>query len=285
MFKIKIPATSANIGVGYDVMGLAFNLYNEFVFEVADEFELSGFDIEYINEENLCKSAYSYLFKLKGLDIVPVKINLISSSIPIARGLGSSTSLIVAGIFAANEVMKKPYTVDELYSICCNIEGHPDNVGPAIYGGLSCGYKIDDKYKHISYPVNSKLKFLAVVPDQKIATKISRAVLPHEITYPDIINNTSRIVHMPFAFKTGNITLLRELTSDRLHEPYRMPLIFKAYEVKNIALANDSVCTLSGSGSTLLIITKKANLIEKFVGLDCQVFNLELSSGISIEGE
>lgn len=284
MYKIKVPASSANIGVGFDVLGIAFDLYNEFYFEKSDHFSFEGFENEYMNEDNLVKKTYISLFRYSNVDLIPVKIGIKSVEIPISRGLGSSTSLVIAGAFAANYYMGNIYTKDQLYSICSNIEGHPDNVGPAIYGGFVAGYQLNEEFFHISYPLNAELKFLVIIPDQKIATQLSRSVLPIRLLYSDIVNNTSRIINLPYAFEKGDMELLRVLLMDKMHEPYRLPLIFKAYEVKNIAIANDSVCVLSGSGSTLLVITKKSDLKQKFDSIGYPVLEVTVSKGI-IEGE
>ena len=141
MFLVKVNATSANVCVGFDVLGLALDLANEFSFEIKDEFSFKGFESRYCKKEtNLVYQAYIKYFEYINMEPVKVEIGF-KGNIPVSRGLGSSSSLIVAGVFAANAIMNNKLAKDELFNLCCMIEGHPDNVAPAVYGGLIASYK------------------------------------------------------------------------------------------------------------------------------------------------
>ena len=214
MLKIKVEATSANVCVGFDVLGIALGLYNEFTFKESNEFKFKGFEEEFAKKEtNLVYEAYKKVFDLANKDLIPVEIGF-SGDIPVSRGLGSSSSLIVAGIFAANYYLGNIYTKDDLFDIAAMIEGHPDNVAPAIYGGLVASYKKDSKYIPNLYKINKDLKFTVVIPNNMVSTHEARGVLPHELNYSDIVWNTSRIVNIPKAFLDGNISLLKDLFCD-----------------------------------------------------------------------
>ena len=255
MLEVKVCATSANLGLGFDCLGLAINIYNTFIFDKSNCFSYHGFDLKYANDNNLVKKAYEYTFKLAKKEVIPVKISF-NGDIPIARGLGSSSSLIVAGVFAANYYLGNIFSKDELFQICVELEGHPDNVAPAIYGGFAASYKVDDCYKVINYPINSDFIFNIIIPPFEVKTSDARAVLPKVISYSDSIWNLSRIVHLPLALASGDIKLLKDILIDKLHEPYRCKLIPKYESIEVEVTENNSCLLISGSGSSLLVISK-----------------------------
>lgn len=282
MFRIRVEATSANVCVGFDVLGLALNLYNEFTFKEADDFSFVGFETEFANKKNnLVYDSYIKVFEKLNKKVIPVEIGF-KGDIPVSRGLGSSSSLIVAGVFAANKILGNPLSKDECFDICANIEGHPDNVAPAIYGNLVASYKSNGKFVPIIYDVNKDLKFITVIPNYKLSTHEARGVLPHELSYADIINNTSRIVNIPKAFKDGDIDLLLDLFNDKLHEPYRAKLIKEYSYLKDICKKEELPFAISGSGSTMLIISKDLDILNKLKNLNCDVKVLEVGEGIKI---
>ncbi|RIA78285.1 homoserine kinase [Anaeroplasma bactoclasticum] len=283
MLKIKVEATSANVCVGFDVLGIALNLYNEFTFKKSSEFKFVGFEEEFSScETNLVYEAYKYVFDLAKEVIVPVEIGFIGD-IPVSRGLGSSSSLIVAGIFAANYYLKNKYSKRELFDIATAIEGHPDNVAPAIYGGLVASYQKDGKYYPNIYPIHKDLKFSVVIPNVKVSTHDARGVLPKELPYKDIVWNLSRIVNLPKAFMEGNIELLKDLFSDKLHEPYRSKLIPAYSDIKSIINKYNAAFAISGSGSTMLIVSKDLSFMDELKQIDYPVLTLEVGSGVKVE--
>ena len=145
-----------------------------------------------------------------------------------------------------------------------DFEGHPDNIIPAYYGGLVSTFKDNDKYIFEKYNVNKDLKFVVLYPDFKVETHEARKALPSSLEYKDIIYNLSRIIHVPRYFGEGNIKKLKTILKDKLHQPYRLPLINKGDLIFNL-VNNDpsSICVISGSGASLLIITKDLNIIDK----------------------
>ena len=286
MLLVKVNATSANVCVGFDVLGLALNIKNEFSFEKSKHFEFVGFEEQYSNpKSNMVYKAYVKVFNKLNKKPIPVRIGF-KGDIPVSRGLGSSSSLIVAGIFAANEALNKPLTVDELYDLACEIEGHPDNVAPAIYGGLVASFKNDNKYKSIIYPVNNNLKFIVIIPPFKLSTHEARKALPRVLPYKDIVNNLSRIVNIPYAFNNGDVKLLKQLFNDKVHEPYRGKLIENYNNIKEDLNKLDCAFAISGSGSTMIVVCDDEKDILKAV----EKYNNEtrivsLGSGVIIEGE
>lgn len=282
MLKVKVEATSANVCVGFDVLGIALNLYNEFTFKEQEEFSFKGFLDEFSKKEtNLVYESYKKVFDLRGEKPIPVEIGF-KGDIPVSRGLGSSSSLIVAGIFAANYFLKNKYTKEELFDIAAMLEGHPDNVAPAIYGGLVASYKKGDKYYPNLYAINKDLRFTVVIPKNKVSTHDARGVLPKELPYSDIVWNMSRIINLPRAFSDGNITLLKDLFDDRLHEPYRKKLILEYENVKNVVDKYDCAFAISGSGSTMLIISKDLEFLDELKKLGLDIKTLEVGSGVKM---
>ena len=286
MFQVDVEATSANLSVGFDVLGLSLKLYNTFKFQYSNEFEFVGFPKEYSSKEtNLVYQTYEYVFKKYNEKLKPIRIEF-SGNIPVSRGLGSSSSLIVAGIYAAKAALNHKLTDEEVFDIAVEIEGHPDNVAPAIYGGLIAAYEKNGIYHPIKYEVSDKFKFILIVPPFELSTHEARKVLPKMLSYKDIIHNTSRIVNIPLAFKNGDIKLLKDLFSDKLHEPYRSPLI-KGYDyVKEITEKDEnSCCAISGSGSTMLVVSTSLDIVEKLKKLNYEILILEKGDGVKVNGE
>ena len=156
---VRTYATSANIGSGFDTLGMCFNLYNEYEFKINSYYEIVGFDKEFQNPaNNLIISSYEEVFNRLKKTIIPIYLKEIKRNIPPSRGLGSSASCIVAGIMIANDVLSNPLTKEELFQIASSLEGHPDNVAPLIFGGFCASFK-SDKYYTTSLKVNKKLTF------------------------------------------------------------------------------------------------------------------------------
>lgn len=282
MLHIKVNATSANICIGFDTLGLALSLANEFTFEKSDKFEFEGFASEYRTEKtNLVCEAYKKVFGILNKNIIPCKIGY-KGQIPVSRGLGSSSSLIVAGVFAANYFLNSPLSINELFDICVSLEGHPDNVAPAIYGGLVSSYKKGNSFIANSFNVNKDLVFIVAIPKYELKTKDAREALPKSLSYADAVNNISRIINLPRAFNDGDINLLLDLFVDRLHEPYRGPLIKEYNEIKSICSSYNIPMAISGSGSTMLIISKSKDIISKIDHLDVDIKALNIGDGVKL---
>ena len=250
---VRVPATSANLGSGFDCTGIAFRKYDIFSFEKTNgTVEFENFDSAFSNENNLAYLAYKKVCDAVGADGF-VKIKSIRTDIPITRGLGSSAALIVAGAYAANILTGQKLSPQEIFEICNLIEGHPDNIAPAIFGGLCTSIVADGKPKAQKYSVSDAICFTAIVPDFKVDTKIARGVLPQNISRDDAIFNMQRVALLPYAFERGCPDLIKLVTEDRLHESYRKPLFKNINQVERSAYECGAVSfTVSGAGPTCL---------------------------------
>ena len=236
-------------------MGLALKLYNEFEIEKSDKWEFVGFDKNYNNENNLICISMKKTYEYANSKEIKAKITLLNCDVPNTRGLGSSATCVVCGVLAANKLLGDVLKKEDLLQVASYLEGFPDNVTPALYGGLTASYVTDTNVvKTIKYGISDKLKFLACIPPLKISTKESRRRLPHELSYEDIIYNTSRLVNLPYAFLSLDLKLIKDILSDKMHEPYRLPQIHGADIVKDFAKSHELPVFLSGSGSTMIII-------------------------------
>lgn len=260
MIRIKVPATSANLGPGFDVMGLAIDRYNIFSF-IESEKEL---------EDNLIYYSYKKVFQDLGEDIIPVEIK-VEENLPRARGLGSSATCIVAGIMGANEILGRPLDKEEILKMATEIEGHPDNVAPAIYGGLVVSLMDKDKIYTGKVPIKNDLEFIALVPDFQLETTRARSVLPKTIPLGDGIYNVGRASMLITALVTGDNRLIKIGLGDKFHQSPRGKLIkgfdhitSKAYECGALG------SYLSGAGPTIMTIVEEGDSdfkvkIESFI--------------------
>lgn len=265
MIKVRVPATSANIGCGFDSLGLALNLYTYFTFEkIESGWELVGFEEKFNNTNNLVYKSFMYTLKKLNKKVNGVKIS-IDSEVPISRGLGSSSTCVVAGIYGAYALTETAINRDEIFNIATEIEGHPDNVSPAIYGSLTASCICDDMSAvTVNYLVDPRFKFMALVPNFETSTEAARAIMPDNYSRADAIYSSSRLGVVLKAFENYDLNLLRKAMGDKIHEPYRKKIIHEYDEVRDICEKIDSYSFLiSGSGSTLLNIYKKSSSIDK----------------------
>ncbi len=290
---VKVPATTANLGPGFDIFGLALPFYNEITieetvlphsgieFHVLDE---EGRENLYINnegEENIIVKAIKILYNFVGQEPDSLKIT-IKTGIPIARGLGSSASVIVGGLIAANELLGNPSDIEALLAIATEVEGHPDNVVPAFVGGFSFSSQEEDGhvvYKKIEW--NKDWKLTLCIPDFELQTGIARSVLPKEVGYKDIIFNEQRCVMFIHALHTKDDKLMKYALQDKLHQPYRLKLVPGLEEISKRMKNEEDVlgCVLSGAGPSVLIISKQSAL-EKIKETVNEVWN-----NLNVRGE
>lgn len=255
MLTIEVPASSGNLGCGFDSLGLAINLYNIFTFENSVAFILKGFESG-IAEDNLVCRSYNYVFEYLKKEVIPVKITLREAQIPIARGLGSSASCIVAGVYAANYFLGSILSQEKCLKIATLIEGHPDNVCASALGGLVSSFITDDSVMAAPYPVSKDISFYMAIPNFVLSTEEARKALPDMLPLKDLVSSLSRAIQLPYAFDKGDISLLKALMDDKIHEPYRLPLIKDAIEIKNDYKDLDVAISVSGAGPSLLLISK-----------------------------
>lgn len=283
---VKVPATTANLGPGFDCFGMALPIYN---YVTVEETVMpgSGIQIEIIkenkdelldsiplDENNIVYKAIEVLYNFLGQTPDDLKIT-INSDIPMTKGLGSSASVIVGGLIATNELLGRPADTDVLLSIATEIEGHPDNVSPAILGGFVMSSLESDGsvlYRKIEW--NKDWKITVCVPDYELATNISRSVIPDEIPIKDAIFNLKRSAMFIHALDTKDSKLMKEALKDRIHQPYRTKLVPGLIDVINNLKHQENVLgtVLSGAGPSIIVISEGNNL-DKIHGIIKDTWN------------
>ena len=231
MIKIRVPATSANLGPGFDCLGLALDIWNEVRFEEADEmtYHVTGEGAEKLNHrpKNLLTESLKRVYEICGRSLKGINIqahnNILHSS-----GLGSSAAAIVAGIYGANELLGKPMDTNGLLKLAAEIEGHPDNVAPALLGGLVVSIMTESEIITCRYEV-PPLTIVIVKPDVHWQTRMARSVLPKSVSRADVIFNIGRTALVIDALRNADLDLLQKVMDDRIHQSYRL----KAYPSGN----------------------------------------------------
>ncbi len=264
MVKVRVPATSANVGCGFDTLGIAFNLYTTFTFEEIEEgVVFEGCEEKFANEDNLIYTTFLKTLEKLNKKVSGVKIT-IDCHVPVSRGLGSSSTCVVGGIYGAYALTDTPIDRDAIFTLASAIEGHPDNVSPAIFGGLSASCMVGLEAITVQYAIDERFRFLALIPNFETLTADMRKVLPTKVNREDAIYTLSRLGVVLKAFETYDLAILNKVMDDALHEPYRKTLIHEYEEVRSICEAVDSVCFLiSGSGSTLLNVVEKESSAQE----------------------
>jgi len=258
--RVRVPATSANLGPGFDALGIACTLYNEMTLtlmhEPGLEISVRGEGASHIpgDERNIVWKSVQYL--LHKADCAEAfkgaKIHM-SNRIPLSRGLGSSATAIVAGLKAANASLGNPFNRHELLQFATDIEGHPDNVAPAIYGGFTVNTVTDGHVECFSFLPRIFLRLVVMVPDFYLSTKSARQVLPSEVPMKDAIFNISHASMLPAALARGSERHLENAFEDALHQNYRAPLIPGMFDVFAAAKkAGAYGAALSGAGPCLI---------------------------------
>lgn len=255
--KIAVPATSANLGSGFDSLGLAVNLYNNIYIEESDIIDIASLDSTPVptGGDNLIFTAAQSLFALCGSRLKGLKIRQ-ENNIPMTRGLGSSSACIIAGLVGANELLGRPLNTDVLVNLAAEIEGHPDNTTPALLGGLVTAVMEERRVYYIKQEITGRLKLFAFIPDFELSTEFARGVLPETVSRRDAVHNLSRAALMSASLLEGKYENLRVAVNDRLHQPYRLGYISGASEVFEMAYSFGAYAAfISGSGSALMAIT------------------------------
>ncbi|MGD9910455.1 MAG: homoserine kinase [Candidatus Izemoplasmatales bacterium] len=267
MFEVQVPASTTNLGSGFDVAGMAVNLYNVFQFEEAEETSYFGFLPIFSNDKNLVYYAYKYVFDKCQKEVIPVKISLVRNEIPLSRGLGSSSSCIIAGVVAANKMLGEPYTLEECLAICNAIEGHPDNVSASLFGGLTTSFVHDGEVYVSKVRPHNNLRFVCLIPDYQVSTKEARKVLKQSYSKSEIVFSMSRAVHLKDAFMSGNLEFISKVMEDKIHVPYRKFLIPGYESIQARCKEFGFPLTISGSGSTLFCVMTKQDDLDSLYSL------------------
>ena len=286
--KIIVPATSANVGPGFDSVGIAVSKYLTIeVLEPADAWLIEhdlGAGIP-TDEKNLLLSTALSI----STDMQPHRIKM-TSEVPLARGLGSSSSVIVAGIELANQLADLQLSDDEKLRIATKIEGHPDNVAPAIFGNLVVASYVDQQTNHLVLPF-PECALVAFVPNYELKTSDSRNVLPSEWTYKEAVAASSIANVAIAALAKGDLRVAgKAIEADRFHERYRQQLVAEFPQVKEVAHQHDAYATyLSGAGPTIMTLlpVEHAEAFAKDLeskGLNGLVFSLKIdTTGVKVE--
>lgn len=258
---VSIPATSANLGPGFDCLGLALALVNRITFTAVPPapstppltITVSGVDAHKVatDERNLVYQCANIIFEKVGQRPSPLHIHQ-ENNIPVGSGLGSSSTAVLGGMMAANELVARPFTSAQILQFAAEKEGHPDNVAPALYGGLVLGVA-HDAGLHIERFAVPDLRVVVVLPDFHLLTSEARAALPSQISHHDAIFNAARTPLVIRALQTADYDLLSVAMQDRLHQPYRIPLIpGMAQALAAAQAAGAKGVALSGAGPSLI---------------------------------
>ena len=286
--RITVPATSANVGPGFDSVGIAVSKYLTIdVLEAQENWWIEHDLGEEIpsNEENLLLQTALQVAS----DLPPQRLKM-TSEVPLARGLGSSSSVIVAGIELANQLGKLSLSDEDKLEIATKIEGHPDNVAPAIFGNLVVASYVDQQTNHLVLPF-PECALVAFVPNYELKTSDSRNVLPSEWTYKEAVAASSIANVAIAALAKGDLRVAgKAIEADRFHERYRQQLVVEFPHVKEVAHQHDAYATyLSGAGPTIMTLlpVEHAEAFAKDLeskGLNGQVFSLKIdTTGVKVE--
>lgn len=260
---VKVPATSANLGPGFDSFGLALTLYNTITLEETENgLEFTGCDAAYANTDNLIYVAYKAAMDYMGLPVKGLKVE-IDAQIPISRGLGSSAALLTAGAMGANALHGSPLSLQQILEITNPIEGHPDNLAPAIFGGMTASMMYGSEPVTVPCPLHPDWKFLALVPDFPLSTSAARSVLPASYSRGDAVYNVGRGALVVKALELGNEALLAKAMDDKIHQPYRRSLIADYGIIEEAVQSHGAAFCLSGAGPTLLCVTRSDALADR----------------------
>ncbi|MCG9967690.1 homoserine kinase [Pelotomaculum terephthalicicum JT] len=272
MIRVQVPATTANLGPGFDCLGMALELYN--IVEIIQvphglTIEVTGEGAADISRDvdNLVFRAAQQVFKQVGFEPTGLKIRLINQ-IPVARGLGSSTAAIIGGVIAANLLVGGRLSLKEIIGLASLLEGHPDNVAPAVLGGIVISVQADGELKNMKIQPPQGIKCVVAIPDFILATKASRDVLPSQVPFQDVIFNLGRVALLVAALQKGDFTLLGTAMEDHLHQPFRSVLVPGMKKVLAAAkLAGARGVTLSGAGpSVIALADSNFDLIARVMG-------------------
>lgn len=292
---VKVPATTANLGPGFDAIGLALNLWNEAEFLATEDGRFSmnimgeGADSLPRDENNSIAEAALLLYKQAGKTFTGMRIHCINR-VPLGSGLGSSSAAMLTGMLGANGLLGYPLTDEEVLKLAIETEGHPDNVAPAMLGGLVASIVHNDRVLSIKLPARanrSPVHVTIVLPAFDFPTHQARAILPLQVQRKDAIFNISRSIMVTEALRTGDLDLLGNAMEDTLHQPYRLPLIPGAQNAMEHARHSGAAAVaLSGAGPSLIAFSSRADpkigraMQKAFseAGLSSRVFELDTST-------
>jgi len=284
---IKVPATSANLGPGFDALGLALDLWNETVVTPAKDFAVT---VKGEGAERLASGKNNLIIRAaqraeRASKALPPFHAECVNQIPLSSGMGSSSAAILTGLLAGNALLESPYSKEEILNLAAEMEGHPDNVAPALMGGLIVSTVDDNKVIARQIPIGMDVRVTIALPDFYLPTKQARAALPKKVSIKNAVHNISRAVLVTEAFRTGDLNLLGEAMTDKLHQPYRLKLIPGALSAMDAAKeAGAAAVALSGAGPSVIAFSKMESAIGESMrrafeaaGVKARIFHLGVS--------
>lgn len=258
---VTVPATTANLGPGFDCIGAALTRYNQFTFAPSDTLLISASGAEAegvaLDSSNLAYRSFKQVYEAIGQPVPPVQLS-IQLDVPLARGLGSSATAIVGGLLGANALADSPLSQDEILSMAIAIEGHPDNVVPALLGG--CQLTVATAEGPVVCPIgwHQDIAPVLAVPNFELSTQRAREVLPQHYDLKSAVFSGSRVGLLVRGLETGQPPWLAAALQDALHQPYRRALIAGYDAVHQAALeAGAHGLVISGAGPTLLALAHR----------------------------
>lgn len=259
--RVKVPATSANLGPGFDAIGIALSLYGWVDMEASEQttIRLVGERTQGLptDKTNLLYGVAQRVFEEAGVSVPELEIAMYSD-IPLTRGLGSSAAAIVGALGAANALIGSPLPPEELFRIATSMEGHPDNVGPAVFGGIVTAVWDGERAPYIRIEPPASLTTLVAIPSYELLTSKARAALPGSYSRADAVFNLSRASLLTAALTAGRLDVLRDAMDDRLHQPYRVPLVPGLDRVLKESVRHGALgAALSGAGPTALLFVEE----------------------------
>ncbi|MBR2142781.1 homoserine kinase [Anaerovibrio sp.] len=299
--KVRVPGTSANLGAGFDTLGIACSCYNELELSLhRDEYldiELQGEGAKDIptDNRNIVWRSITRVLKKAGVEqeFRGAKLHM-TNGIPLSRGLGSSAAAIVGGIKAANEALGAPLSTQELLELATEIEGHPDNIAPALLGGMTISTVKNGHPETFRFIPKLHFKMVVAIPDFYLPTKAAREVLPDKVDRRDAISNIGNAAMLVAALLKGSKKFIYNAFDDRLHQPYRERLIPGMSDVfKEARTAGAMGAFLSGAGPCIIAFTDNSeekvgtSMISAFadhgVKAEYRIFSLDRDGAVVIE--
>ncbi|MCM3134504.1 homoserine kinase [Paenibacillus polysaccharolyticus] len=273
---VQIPASTANLGPGFDTLGMALSLYAWLEIKPASEtaFHLYGDHLTGLpsDKSNLIYQVAQMIFDEAGVSVPELEVSMYSD-IPLTRGLGSSASAIVGALAGANALIGSPLSNDKLLDMATALEKHPDNVGASLYGGIITAAWDGRRVDYLRIEPHQDLQALVIVPDFQLSTSKARIVIPQQFGMPDVVHNVSRSSLLVAALASGRLDMIQKAMSDRIHQPYRASLVPGMTEILEHATEHGALgAALSGAGPTVLTLverhdTRKVELEQYLMGI------------------
>jgi homoserine kinase len=279
--SVKVPATTANLGAGFDCIGAALSLYNQFTFTLADDLKIIAQGAEAdrvaLDAQNLAYQAFMQVFDRLQRPVPGIRLE-IELEVPLARGLGSSATAIVGGLLGGNGIAGFPLSPTEIMEMAIAMEGHPDNVVPALIGGCRLAASYGEKWEICDISWHSTIVPVVAIPNFELSTAEARQVLPSTYSRADAVFNISHLALLMRGLETGNGQWVRAGLVDRIHQPYRQKLIKGYTEVGQAAVAAGAYgMVISGAGPTLLALVdeSKANQVVQAMSEAWQIMGIK----------